>query len=157
MKKFVLVLLMCFPLTTICQKSLISYDDIKYLLHNNINEADTFLAAKGYFTIKKDNNTKNRKYSLKFHGGTQNVISLRYDGKRLFIELETNDINQYDVIRESISQYLIKDGMAADIQTYQVKDLGNIYIMVNDTMPYDPLKRDYDIQIVGDKHITAYN
>jgi hypothetical protein len=47
--------------------------------------------------------------------------------------------------------------MAADVQTYTVKELGNNYITINDTMPYDPMRMDYDIQVVGDKHITAYN
>jgi len=139
------------------QKSLISYEDIKYLLNNNIHQADTFLTAKGYVITKKDNNTKNRKYVLTLNGGTHNIISLRVDGRRLFIEIETNELNQYNLIRESISQYLIKDGMVADIQTYSVKELGNIYISINESVPYDPLKKEYDIQVVGDKHITAYN
>jgi predicted house-cleaning NTP pyrophosphatase (Maf/HAM1 superfamily) len=139
------------------QKSLISYEDIKFLLNNNIHQADTFLVAKGYVITKKDNNTKNRKYALTLPGGTHNNISLRVDGKRLFIEIETNELNQYNLIRESISQYLLKDSMAADVQSYAVKELGNIYITVNDTMPYDPMRKDYDIQVVGDKHITAYN
>ena len=47
--------------------------------------------------------------------------------------------------------------MIADIQSYSVKELGNIYISVNESVPYDPLKKEYDIQVVGDKHITAYN
>ncbi|MDB5090593.1 MAG: hypothetical protein JWR09_4587 [Mucilaginibacter sp.] len=139
------------------QKSLVSYEDIKFLLNNNIHQADTFLVAKGYVITKKDNNTKNRKYALTLPGGTHNNISLRVDGKRLFIEIETNELNQYNLIRESISQYLLKDSMAADVQSYAVKELGNIYITVNDTMPYDPMRKDYDIQVVGDKHITAYN
>jgi len=121
------------------QKSLVSYEDIKFVI------------------TKKDNNTKNRKYALTLPGGTHNNISLRVDGKRLFIEIETNELNQYNLIRESISQYLLKDSMAADVQSYAVKELGNIYITVNDTMPYDPMRKDYDIQVVGDKHITAYN
>ena len=139
------------------QKSLVSHEDIKFLLNNNIHQADTFLVAKGYVITKKDNNTKNRNYALTLPGGTHNNISLRVDGKRLFIEIETNELNQYNLIRESISQYLLKDSMAADVQSYAVKELGNIYITVNDTMPYDPMRKDYDIQVVGDKHITAYN
>ncbi|MDB4923846.1 hypothetical protein [Mucilaginibacter sp.] len=151
------VILILSALQGFSQKSLISYDDIKYLLNNNIHQADTFLIAKGYIIAKKDNDTKNRKYALTLPGGTHNNISLRADGRRLFIEIETNELNQYNLIRESISQYLIKDGMAADVQTYTVKELGNIYITINDTMPYDPMRKDYDIQVVGDKHITAYN
>jgi predicted house-cleaning NTP pyrophosphatase (Maf/HAM1 superfamily) len=157
MKYTVLIVLLLSALHGLSQRSLVSYDDIKYLLHNNIHQADTFLSAKGYIITKKDNDTKNRKYSLALQGGTHNTISLRVDGKRLFIEIETNEFNQYNLLRESISQYLIKDSMAADVQTYAVKDLGNIYITVNDSMPYDPLKKDYDIHIVGDKNITAYN
>ena len=78
---------MCFG-----QKNLISYDDIKYLLHNNLAYADTFLMAKGYSVTKKDNDTKNRKYNLSIQGGTYSNVSLRQDGKRLYIEIETNEI-----------------------------------------------------------------
>jgi predicted house-cleaning NTP pyrophosphatase (Maf/HAM1 superfamily) len=157
MRYIFFVILILSALQSFSQKSLISYDDIKYLLNNNIHQADTFLVAKGYLVAKKDNDAKNRKYALTLPGGTHNNISLRADGRRLFIEIETNELNQYNLIRESISQYLIKDGMRADVQTYTVKELGNIYITINDTMPYDPMRKDYDIQVVGDKHITAYN
>ena len=158
MKKLLIVLsLVCGSVFCYGQKSLISYDDIKYLLHNNLNLADTFLVAKGYIIAKKDNNTKNRKYTLTTSSGTFNNINMRSDGKRLFIEIETDEINQYNLIRESISQYLDKNGLQADVQTYSVKELGSIYITINDTVPYNPIKKDYDIQIVGDKHITAYN
>lgn len=139
------------------QKNLISYDDIKYLLHNNLLHADTFLVAKGYVLSKKDNANKNRNYTLTLQGGTHSSINVRSDGKRLFIEIETNEVDQYNMIRESIAQYLNKDAMVADVQTYTVKDLGSIYITINDTVPYDALKKDYDIHIIPDKHITAYN
>ena len=157
MKYAIFVFFMLAMLRGFGQKSLISYEDIKYLLHNNIHQADTFLTAKGYVITQKDDNTKNRKYALTLDGGTHNIISLRADGKRLFIEMETNELNQYNLLRESISQYIVKDSMVADIQIFAVKDLCNIYITINDTAPYDPLRKDYDIQIVGDKHITAYN
>jgi hypothetical protein len=154
---FSFLFLATFAIPAFSQKSLISYDDIKYLLHNNLHQADTFLVAKGYVITKKDNDTKNRKYTLLIQGGTQNTVSMRIDGKKLFIEIETNEINQYNLIRESISQYLLKEAQVSDVQTYSVKDLGNIYITINDTVPYDPLKKDWDIQVVGDKHITAYD
>jgi len=143
--------------TTACfgQKNLVSYDDIKYLLHINLTKADTFLMAKGYYVVKKDNNNRNRKYTLPMQGGKYNNINLRLDGKKIFIEIETNEINQYNIIRESVSQYLVKDGVVADIQTYAVKDLGNIYIEINDTVPYNPLTKDYNIHVVPDKGITA--
>jgi len=156
--KRLLFLVLFFPaLNAFAQKSLISYEDIKYLLHNNLAHADTFLTAKGYVIAQKNTTTKNRKYSAALTGGTHNEISLRLDGRRLFIEIESNELNQYNLIRESISQYLVKDGMVADIQTYSVKDLGNIYISVTESVPYDPLRKDYTIQIVGDKGITVYN
>jgi hypothetical protein len=157
--RILLICLISVSFSTFCfgQKSLVSYDDIKYLLHNNLRQADTFLVAKGYLLTKQDNKNKNRKYSLTTPDKTFVNIDMRSDGKRLFIEIETNEIGQYDLIRESISQYLDKDSMAAGIQTYSVKDLGSIYITINDTVPYNPIKKDYDIQVVGDKHITAYD
>ena len=139
------------------QKNLISYDDIKYILHNNLSYADTFLVAKGFILLKKDDNKKNRKYTLTLPGGTYDNVELRSDGKKLFIEIETNELGQYNLIRESIVQYLNKDNIVADVQSYTVKDLGNIYITVNDTVPYNPLTKDYDIQVIPDKHITSYN
>ncbi len=148
---FVFSTMVCFG-----QKSLISYDDIKYILHNDLDHADTFFVAKGYTLVKKENNNKNRRYTLTLRGGTHNTIGVRADGKRLFIEIETNEVDQYNMIRESIAQYINKDAMVADVQSFTVKDLGNIYITVNDTVPYDLLRKDYDIQIVSDKHITAY-
>jgi predicted house-cleaning NTP pyrophosphatase (Maf/HAM1 superfamily) len=151
------ILLLFFATAGFCQKSLISYDDIKYLLHNNLLQADTFLVAKGYVVTKKDNNNKNRKYALTLRGGTANEISVRSDGKRLFIELETNEIDQYNLIRESIAQYVDKNAVSADVQSFTVKDLGSIYITINDTVPYSPIRKDYDIQIVPDKHVMAYN
>lgn len=152
---FAVLFMLC---RTFCfgQKSLISYDDIKYLLHNDLGHADTFLVAKGYILAKKDIKNKNRSYSLTLRGGTHNNIGVRSDGKRLFVEIETNEVDQYNMIRESIAQYINKDAMVADVQSYTVKELGNIYITINDTVPYDPLRKDYDIQIIPDRHITAY-
>jgi len=157
MKK--LLLLASFTLSaTICfgQKHLLSYDDLKFLLINNLPKTDTFMMAKGYVIASKNNNTKNRSY--KSETGSSHVdVDIRLDGKRLFIEIQTNELEQFDLIHNSISQYINKDGMTGDVQTYVVKDIGSIYITVNDTAPYDPLKREYDIHVVSDKQITAYN
>jgi predicted house-cleaning NTP pyrophosphatase (Maf/HAM1 superfamily) len=158
MRRLLVALCFIFISTTVfSQKSLISYDDIKYLLHNNLLQADTFLIAKGYLITKKDHKNNNRKYALTLPGGTQNEISVRSDGKRLFIEIETNELAQYNLIRESIAEYLDKNAVSADVQSFTVKDLGNIYITTSDTVPYSPIRKDYDIQIVSDKQITAYN
>ncbi len=157
MKK--LVLLVGFTCSvTICfgQSHLLSYDDLKFLLINNLQKADTFMMAKGYLSTGKKNNTNNRSYSS-IEGSNHVLVDIRLDGKKLFIELQTNEIEQYDLIHSSIAQYITKDSMSADVQTYVVKDLGTIYITVNDTAPYNPLKREYDMHIVSDKHITAYN
>ena len=147
----------CFTFIAHAQKILISYDDIKYLLHNNLSQADTFLVAKGYVISKNDNKNKNREYTITLKQGTHTEISMRADGKRMFIEIATNEVDQYNIIRESIAQYLNKYAAAADVQTYTVKDLGDIYITVTDSVPYDVLRKDYDIHIVSDKRITAYN
>ena len=157
MKQILLtMLLFCAVQVCFAQKNLVSYEDLDYILHNNINKADTFFTAKGYTLIKKDIKKNTRKYALNA-GGTYGNINLRTDGKRLYVEIETNDIEQYNLIYNSISQYVNKESSANDMQAFNVKGLGNIYIMVTDTTPYDPLKRNYDIQIVSDKSITAYN
>lgn len=158
MKKIVFIAIFIFS-AGLCfgQKNLISYEDLKYILHNNLQKADTFLMAKGYTLTVKNTKTQNREYILSIKGGTHVSINLRADGKKIFMELETNELEQYNLINNSISQYIHKSGMVGDIQTYAVKNLGNIYISVTDTMPYDPLKKDYVMQIVADKNITAYD
>jgi hypothetical protein len=158
MKKILLLLLFAgSTVSCFAQKQLLSYDDLRFLLQNNLQQIDTFMMAKGYKIPGKNNKTKNRNYTATFTGGTYSNIDVRLDGKRLFIEIETNELDQYDLIRNSISQYLDKNSQVADVQTYTVKELGSIYITVSDTVPYDPLRKDYDMHIVSDKHITAYN
>jgi hypothetical protein len=158
MKRLLLIVIFSFSASlSFGQKGLLSYDDLKYLVHNNIQKADTFLMAKGYVIAKKNNDTKNRKYTLANPGNTYKNVSIRVDGKKLFIEIESNDIEQYNLIHDSIIQYIDKNSTAVDVQTYVVKDLGTIYIALDDPKPDDPIKRDYDIHIIADKQITAYD
>ena len=58
MKYFFVFILIIIASSGFCQKSLISYEDIKYLLNNNIHQADTFLTAKGYVITKKTTTPK---------------------------------------------------------------------------------------------------
>jgi len=157
MKKMVLLVYLALS-AAICfgQKHLLSYDDLKFLLINNLQKTDTFMMAKGYTITTKNIRTNNRTYSS-VSGDSHVDINVRQDGKRLLIEIETNILSQYDLIHNSIAQYIDKQSTTVDVQTYQVKDLGSIYITIADTAPYDPLKREYDIHIVPDKRITAYN
>ena len=138
------------------QKHLLSYDDLKLVLINNLQKTDTFMVAKGYQITAKNDKKNTRSYSS-VSGSSHVNVDVRLDGKRLFIEIITNELSQYDMVHNSIAQYVLKDAPVGDVQTYEVKQFGSIYITVNDTMPYDPLKREYDIHIVSDKHITAYN
>jgi hypothetical protein len=158
MKKLLLmIVLVCSCTLCFGQKHLLSYEDLKFLLINNLQRADTFMMAKGYSITGKNNNTRNRNYSSASSGNIHDDVNIRLDGKKLFIEIQTNELEQYDLIHNSIAQFIDKNSQIADVQIYVVKDLGTIYITVNDTAPYDPLKREYDIHIVSDKHITAYN
>jgi len=157
MKKLLLIIgFTCSALLCFGQKHLLSYDDVKFLLINNLQKTDTFMMAKGYKITSKNTSAKNRSYQS-INGSSHVDVDVRIDGKKLFVEIQTNELEQYDLIHTSIAQYITKDSMAADVQIYAVKDLGSIYITVNDTTPYDPLKREYDMHIVPDKHITAYN
>ena len=144
--------------TCLCfgQKNLISYEDLKYLLHNNLQEDDNFLAAKGYKAEINDK-AKTREYNMQLQGNTHVTLTIRADGKKQYMEIETDDVTQYNLINNSISQYLNKEGSIGDVQTYWVKNLCNIYITVTDTKPYNPLKKDYVMQIVPDKHVTTYD
>ena len=156
-KALLLIALSCSVSLCFGQKHLLSYDDLKFLLINNLQKADTFMMAKGYTIAGKNNDTKNRSYKVTVADNVFVNVDLRLDGKKLFIEIETNELVQYDLIRSSIVQYLDKSQQVSDVQTYSVKDLGSIYVTINDTVPYDPLKKDYDIHVVSDKHITSYN
>ncbi|WP_374950459.1 hypothetical protein [Mucilaginibacter sp.] len=158
MKKTILSAFLIFlAALTFGQGKLISYDDLSYLLHNNINKADTFFTAKGFTLADKNINKKTRKYALTIPGGTYANFALRNDGRRMYIEIETNEPEQHNLIYNSISQYINKQTSTPEVQTFEVKDLGSIYIMVNDTTPYNPLRRTYTMQVVSDKSITSYN
>ena len=157
MKKLLLSFILFSASTCFAQSKLVSYDDLSYLLTNNINKADTFFLAKGYSLTDQNIKRKTRKYTLNLPTGTYANFSLRNDGRRMYIEIETNELEQYNLIYNSISQYVDKTTTTADIQAYTVKDLGNIYVMVNDTTPYNPLRRTYTMQIISDKSITSYN
>lgn len=139
------------------QANLISYDDVNYLLHNNINKADIFFVAKGYTLVKKNEKKNLREYKLSITGGTYVDANIRADGKRMFMEIVTTDLAQYTMIYNSIEQYVDKRNTTVDVQAFKVKDLGDIYVMINDVIPYNPIRREYYIRIVSDKSITAYN
>lgn len=158
MKKVLLFVVLFISVTTCFgQSKLISYDDLGYLLRNNINKADTFFEAKGYSLVEKNINKKIRKYNIKLEDGIYANFNLRNDGKRMYVEIETNAPEQYNLIYNSISQYINKQTSTAEMQTFDVKDLGSIYITTDDTTPYNPLRRTYTMQVVSDKSITAYN
>jgi hypothetical protein len=147
----------CIASVSYSQKQILSYEDLKYLIENNLGKADTFLVAKGY-TIQKANLKKGtRTYAANMQGGTKSEVEVRADGRKIFVEIQTDDISQYNMIHNSIAQFLIKDAVVSDVQTYNVKDLGNIYITITDTVPFNPIRKDYDIHLVADKHITSYN
>jgi predicted house-cleaning NTP pyrophosphatase (Maf/HAM1 superfamily) len=158
MKKLLLgILFTCTTCLCFGQKNLISYEDLKYLLHNTLQEGDTFLSAKGYKVEAKNDKAKTREYSMQLQGNTHVMLTMRADGKKQYMEIETDDVTQYNLINNSISQYINKEGSIGDVQTYWVKNLCNIYITVTDTKPYNPLKKDYVMQIVPDKHVVAYD
>ncbi|MBS1531052.1 MAG: hypothetical protein JSU01_12140 [Bacteroidetes bacterium] len=157
MKKLTLFILLLLPGTfSFAQKNLLSYGDLKYIVTNSLPRTDTFMMAKGYQVKVENTKNNNRVYSSE-SGDSHVDINVGQDGKRLLIEIETNVLSQYDLIHNSITQYITKDAMTPDVQTYVVKDLGTIYITVTDTSPYDPLKREYDIHVVPDKQIMAYD
>ncbi|MFD2146879.1 hypothetical protein [Mucilaginibacter antarcticus] len=158
MKKLALcVWFICLSSICFAQANLISYEDLKFLLHNNLAQADTFLVAKRYATIKKDDKKKTATYKATIPGGTFVSLGMRADGRRVFMELETNDANQYNLINNSIAPYLNTEGSVGDVQIYTIKNLCSIYITVNDSRPYNPLKRTYLMQIVSDKNVHSFD
>ena len=157
MKKIlVTVALLTCSIFCFAQEKLLSYEDISYLIRNNIARADNFMTAKGYALAASKPKDKVKKYILKYSGNVQSEVTLRPDGRRLFVGIQTNILEQYNLLLNSISQYKTTTAsIAPDVTSYMVKDLGNIYITISDSVPYNPLKKDYDIQIVPDKNIAA--
>jgi len=158
MKKIIfLVVLMATASGVFAQTNLLSYDDIQFMLQNNLARNDTFLVAKGYVSMNAKPKKNSKKFTLALPNNTYNNVELRLDGRKIFIEIETNALQQYDMIKNSIASYKVSSEAGPDTEAYHVKDLGNIYVLITDAVPYNPLKRVYEIQIAPDKQYTALN
>jgi myo-inositol-hexaphosphate 3-phosphohydrolase len=157
MKKLFVVAILC-SLSLLCraQQQLLSYEDLNFLVTNNLRRVDNFMQSKGYTPVKSKK-AGNLKYHLPLADNSTSDIEIRANGKRLYIYIATDEVQQLNLLNNSIAPYLISQTDNSGVLTYKVKDLGDIYIMVNDKVPYSPIKRDYDIRIVSDKNITAYN
>jgi hypothetical protein len=156
-KLWLLMFFLLFSGVVRAQQNFLSYEDFTYIITNNLQKADDFMQSKGYDPIKKKLKAGNKAYTKNLNGGTTAEVEIRNDGKRVYIYLTTNEQQQYNVITSSITPYITGKELVADVQTYHVKNLGDIYIMINDTIPYSPIRKDYDIRIVSDKNITTYN
>ena len=158
MKKVLLSLLLsAFAYTGFAQGKLISYEEIQFMMHNNINRDDSLLLGKGYTQKAKNEKKRTREYTLATNRGTFINLSLRADGRRLFMELSTNDIQQHDVLMSSITQYPYKKENMGDMDLYILKDLATIYVTQTENVPYDPMKKNYLMQIVPDKNVIAFD
>ncbi len=157
MKKVVLLLaIICTSITCFAQSKLLSYEDVKFLIRNDLNQADTFLLAKGYTLKSKNAKKKFSEYTMPREGRTFINVNLRMDGRRMFVEIETTDVTQYNLIYNSILQYPHKFSLTgADIETYAIKDLFTAYITTNEVIPYSPIIKNYSIQIIPDKNAVA--
>ena len=158
MKKILITaIISCLAYTGFAQGKLISYEEIQFMLHNNINRDDSLLLGKGYTQKSKNEKKRTREYTLATNRGTYINLTMRADGRRLFMELATNDIQQHDVLMSSIGQYPHKTETMGDMEIYILKDLGSIYITQTENVPYDPMKKNYLIQIAPDKNVMAYD
>ena len=155
-KAILLITIICTSMASFAQSKLLSYEDVKFLIRNDLNQADTFLLAKGYTIKSKNVKKKFSEYTMPREGRTFINVNLRMDGRRMFMEIETTDVTQYNLIYNSILQYPHKSSMTgADIETYAIKDLFTAYIIVNEVVPYSPIIKNYSIQIVPDKNAVA--
>lgn len=157
MKKIILLFtIVCSSMLCFSQSKLLSYEDVKYLIRNDLNQADTFLVAKGYKLKSHNIKKKYSEYTMPIAGGTFVNVNLRMDGRRMFMEIETTEVGQYNLILNSIAQYPHTSGLTgADIETYTIKNLFTAYVTINEVVPYSPLIKDYSIQIVPDKSAVA--
>ena len=158
MKKILITAIFsCLTYVGFAQGKLISYEEIQFMLHNNINRDDSLLLGKGYTQKSKNEKKRTREYTLATNRGTYINLTMRADGRRLFMELATNDIQQHDVLMSSIGQYPHKTETMGDMEIYILKDLGSIYITQTENVPYDPMKKNYLIQIAPDKNVMAFD
>lgn len=154
---FILAAFVTIGLVSQAQQKLLSYEDITYVLNNNLQKSDEFMQAKGYIPADKKLKPNNKKYTLTLPDNTQSEVDIRSDGRKLYMEIFTDAIAQFNLISNGIAQFILKKETLNDMLIYQVKDLGTLYLMVTDKVPYNPIKKDYDIRIISDKNITAYN
>lgn len=155
-KLFILVSLCLSSFLCKAQQNLLAYDDFVYLITNNLQRADDFMQSKGY-TKLKTKKAGNLKYHMALPGNSALDVEIRADGKRLYIYIATDELQQLNLVNNSIEPFLISKDDNSGITNYKVEDLGNIYIMISDKVPFNPIKKDYDIRIVSDRNITAYN
>jgi len=154
-KLLLLTALCCFTALAYGQQKFLSYDDLVYLETNNLQKAGNFMQSKGYSPLKSKKQG-NLKFTLQ-SGVNTSQVEIRSDGRRVYIYIATDEIQQFNLLYNSILPYLESTEENSGITIYKVKDLGIIYTTSNDKVPYSPIKRDYDISIVSDKNITAYN
>ncbi|WP_345952433.1 hypothetical protein [Mucilaginibacter sp. PAMB04168] len=157
MKILLVIAALCFS-QMICQaqRNLLAYEDILYIITNNAQKADDFMQSKGY-TKHKVKKAGNLKYHLSLPGNAASDVEIRNDGKRIYIYLAKDELNQVNLLVNSISPFVLSQEDNSGITSIKVKDLGMIYMTINDKVPYSPIRKDYDIRIVSDKNITTYN
>lgn len=157
MKKILLIISLCLG-SFLCkaQQNLLSYDDFVFLINNNLQKGDDFMQSKGYTKVKTKK-AGNLKYHMALPGNSASDVEIRADGRRLYIYIATDELQQLNLVSNSIEPFLLSKEDNSGVTNYKVKDLGNIYVMITDKVPYNPIKKDYDIRIVSDKQITAYN
>ncbi len=157
MKKALLFLALCLAaLTSQAQQKLLAYDDFVFIINNNLQKSDDFMISKGYTKVKTKKQG-NQKYHLDLPGSSTSDVEIRMDGRRIYIYIATDELQQLNLVNNSIAPFLVSKEDISGITNYRVKDLGNVYEQIIDKVPFNPIKKDYDIRIVSDKNITTYN
>jgi len=138
------------------QQKLLAYDDFVFIINNNLQKSDDFMVSKGYTKVKTKKQG-NQKYHLDLPGNNTSDVEIRIDGRRIYIYIATDELQQLNLVNNSIAPFLISQEDISGITNYRVRDLGNVYEQIIDKVPFNPIKKDYDIRIVSDKNITTYN
>ncbi|WP_342645071.1 hypothetical protein [Mucilaginibacter sp. CSA2-8R] len=157
MKKGLLLWALCLAaLASHAQQKLLAYDDFVYIINNNLQKSDDFMISKGYTKVKTKKQG-NQKYHLDLPGNSTSDVEIRVDGRRIYIYVATDELQQLNLVNNSIAPFLLSKEDISGITNYRVRDLGNVYEQIIDKVPFNPIKKDYDIRIVSDKNITTYN
>lgn len=101
------------------QKQLLTYQDLQYVMQNNIPSISSFLQQKDYHLQPSFGDNETRFFTL-FADIDYTDISVKANSRHTIVHLSTTDLAQVDLIQKALVNYPFKNSKGAKI--YRVKD-----------------------------------